>query len=34
MFDGRESSAQTSTTPITSVNYPQSLLSDLAHQSG
>ena len=33
MFDGRESSAQTSTTPITSVNYPGSLLSDLAHQS-
>jgi cytochrome c peroxidase len=33
MFDGRESSAQTGTTPITSGNYPQSLLDDLAHQS-
>jgi len=33
MFDGRESSTQTGTLPITSVNYPQSLLSDLAHQS-
>jgi cytochrome c peroxidase len=33
MFDGRESSAQTGTTPIASNNYPQSLLSDLAHQS-
>jgi len=33
MFDGRESSTQTSTLPITSTNYPQSLLSDLAHQS-
>jgi len=33
MFDGRESSAQTGTTPITSSNYPQSLLNDLAHQS-
>jgi hypothetical protein len=33
MFDGRESSTQTGTTPITSGNYPQSLLDDLAHQS-
>lgn len=33
MFDGRESSTQTGTTPISSGNYPQSLLSDLAHQS-
>jgi cytochrome c peroxidase len=33
MFDGRESSSQTGTTPITSGNYPQSLLDDLAHQS-
>jgi hypothetical protein len=33
MFDGRESSAQTGTTPISSANYPQSLLADLAHQS-
>jgi cytochrome c peroxidase len=33
MFDGRESSAQTGTSPITSANYPQSLLDDLAHQA-
>jgi len=33
MFDGRESSAQTGTTPIGSGNYPQALLDDLAHQS-
>ena len=33
MFDGRESSTQTGTTPISSGNYPQSLLDDLAHQS-
>jgi cytochrome c peroxidase len=33
MLDGRESSTQTGTTPITSGNYPQSLLDDLAHQS-
>jgi hypothetical protein len=33
MFDGRESSTQTGTTPIGSSNYPQSLLDDLAHQS-
>jgi cytochrome c peroxidase len=33
MFDGRESSTQTGTLPITSGSYPQSLLSDLAHQS-
>jgi cytochrome c peroxidase len=33
MFDGRESSTQTGTTPITFASYPQSLLTDLAHQS-
>src|SRR5262249_32595158 len=33
MADGRESSTQTGTTPITGSNYPQSLMSDLAHQS-
>jgi hypothetical protein len=33
MFDGRESSTQTGTMPISSGNYPQSLLDDLAHQS-
>jgi cytochrome c peroxidase len=33
MFDGRESSVQTGTTPISSSNYPQALLDDLAHQS-
>jgi cytochrome c peroxidase len=33
MWDGRESSTQTGTTPIGSGNYPQSLLSDLAHQA-
>jgi cytochrome c peroxidase len=33
MFDGRESSAQTGTTPISPANYPKSLLADLAHQS-
>jgi len=33
MWDGRESSAQTGTTPITSANYPQSLMDDLAHQA-
>jgi cytochrome c peroxidase len=33
MWDGRESSSQTGTTPINSSNYPQSLLNDLAHQS-
>ena len=33
MFDGRESSTQTGTTPITSGNYPQSLMADLAQQS-
>jgi cytochrome c peroxidase len=33
MWDGRESSIQTGTTPITSANYPQSLLNDLAHQA-
>jgi cytochrome c peroxidase len=33
MFDGRESSPLTGTTKIDFSNYPQSLLSDLAHQS-
>ena len=33
MWDGRESSTQTGTTPISGANYPQSLMSDLAHQS-
>jgi cytochrome c peroxidase len=33
MWDGRESSAQTGTTPIQSANYPQSLNDDLKHQS-
>ncbi len=33
MWDGRESSAQTATTPITSDTYPGALLADLAHQS-
>ena len=33
MFDGRESSTQTGTTPISFSNYPGSLLSNLAHQS-
>jgi cytochrome c peroxidase len=33
MFDGRESASQTGTTPISSSNYPQSLLDDLAHQA-
>jgi cytochrome c peroxidase len=33
MWDGRESSTQTGTTPISSANYPASLLSDLAHQA-
>jgi hypothetical protein len=33
MFDGRESSAQTGTTPITFASYPQSLLADLSHQA-
>jgi cytochrome c peroxidase len=33
MWDGRESSAQTGTTPISTTNYPQSLLSNLMHQS-
>lgn len=33
MFDGRESSAQTGTTPISATNYPQSLRDDLAHQA-
>ena len=33
MFDGRESSPATGTTKILYSNYPDSLLSDLAHQS-
>ena len=33
MWDGRESSTQTGTTPISTANYPQSLLDNLAHQS-
>jgi len=33
MWDGRESSLQTGTTPINSGNYPQSLLANLAHQA-
>jgi cytochrome c peroxidase len=33
MWDGRESATQTATTPISSANYPQSLLDDLAHQA-
>jgi cytochrome c peroxidase len=33
MWDGRESSLQTGTTPINSSNYPQSLLANLAHQA-
>jgi len=33
MWDGRESSTQTGTTPISSANYPTSLMTDLAHQS-
>jgi cytochrome c peroxidase len=33
MWDGRESSTQTGTTPISSSNYPGSLQSDLMHQS-
>jgi cytochrome c peroxidase len=33
MFDGRESSIQTGTIPISSASYPKSLLDDLAHQS-
>jgi cytochrome c peroxidase len=33
MWDGRESSTQTGTTPILPDNYPQSLNDDLMHQS-
>jgi len=33
MFDGRESSTQMGTTPILFSNFPQSLVSDLDHQS-
>jgi len=33
MWDGRESSLQTGTTPINYGNYPGSLLSNLAHQA-
>ncbi len=32
MFDGRESSTQTGTAPISGSTYPQSLATDLAHQ--
>lgn len=33
MFDGRESSTQTGTTPISFANYPDALLADLRHQA-
>jgi cytochrome c peroxidase len=33
MWDGRESSSETGTTPITFGNYPQSLAADLAHRA-
>jgi hypothetical protein len=33
MFDGRESSRFTGTTSISNMNYPTSLMADLAHQS-
>jgi hypothetical protein len=33
MLDGRESSTETGTTPITTGNYPGSLIADLEHQS-
>jgi len=33
MWDGRESSSQTATAPVTSATYPRSLLADLAHQT-
>jgi cytochrome c peroxidase len=33
MFDGRESSTQTGTTPITFANSPESLLANLSHQA-
>jgi cytochrome c peroxidase len=33
MWDGRESSTQTATTPISSANYPSSLMSNLEHQA-
>jgi len=33
MWDGRESSSATGTTKISYLNYPDSLLADLAHQS-
>ncbi len=33
MWDGRESSTQTGTTPISTTNYPQSLVSNLMHQA-
>lgn len=33
MFDGRESAPATGTSRIVSANYPNSLMSDLAHQS-
>jgi hypothetical protein len=33
MWDGRESSSQTATAPVTFDTYPSSLLADLAHQT-
>ncbi len=33
MWDGRESSSQSGTTPIGTENYPQSLIDDLLHQA-
>jgi hypothetical protein len=33
MWDGRESSAQAGTTPISGANYPQALHEDLTHQA-
>jgi len=34
MWDGRESSSETGTAPITPTNYPESLTDDLGHQAG
>ncbi|HEX5228070.1 MAG TPA: hypothetical protein VFW44_10185 [Bryobacteraceae bacterium] len=33
MWDGRESAAQTGTTPISAASYPQALMADLEHQA-
>lgn len=33
MWDGRESSTQTGTTPVNGANYPQALMADLEHQA-